>query len=158
MLAALGMLGVAGHALGSPALKGLSVATAASPAPKVFTTHQGLETFSTKFELRWTEDGSPHRLPITSEVYPRLRGPYNRRNVYGAILAYGPVLHANEQTRPMFDEVARHALCPERGAVVLRELGLDPDRVRDVAVVYTPRAGTPETVARRLDAPCAGRS
>jgi len=29
-------------------------------------------------------------------------GPFNRRNVYGAVFAYAPVLEANPLTRPMF--------------------------------------------------------
>ena len=85
-----------------------------SPAPKVFSAVRGLETFSTRFFLEWQDRaGAAHTLELTPAVYSRLRGPYNRRNVYGAVLAYGPVLLTDPRGRPMFDAVAVHALCGE---------------------------------------------
>jgi len=102
---------------------------------------RGLETYSTRFFLEWTDDaGNPRCLALTPEVYSRLRGPYNRRNVYGAVLAYGPVLVADPRSRPMFDAVARHALCGD--APLLRELGLDPSRVHDLRLRLVPRPGS----------------
>src|SRR5438270_9821355 len=93
LLLALGLLQMAGDVLRIPAIKGLGAATAAAPAPKVFSAVRGLETYSTRFFLEWSgADGEAHSLELTPEVYSRLRGPYNRRNVYGAALAYGPVL------------------------------------------------------------------
>ena len=53
-----------------------------------------------------------------------MRGPYNRRNAYGAVLAYGPILFSNPRTKPLFESVARYALCGD--APLLRELGLYP--------------------------------
>ena len=95
-------------------LKGLGAATAASPAPKVFSAVRGLETYSTRFYLEWTDRaGEFHSLQVTPELYARLRGPYNRRNVFGAALAYGPVLPPD--LRP------GDALCAvRRGAVAAR--------------------------------------
>lgn len=139
-----GMANLFGVALGSDAVSGLAFATAASPAPKVFTSVQGLETFSSTFELVWTEEGRRHRRTITYRDYPSIEGPYNRRNVFGAVLAYGPVLSSNEATRPMFESVADYGLCGD--APLLRELGLDPDVVSEVEVHVTPRPGsTPRT-------------
>src|SRR5687767_15937977 len=74
-------------------LKAVAAATGASPAPKVFSAVQGLETYSTRFFL----DLGDKRVEITPEVYARIRGPYNRRNVYGAALAYGPVLPVSDR-------------------------------------------------------------
>src|SRR5437868_2098252 len=127
-------------AVGRP-LKGIGAATTASPAPKVFSAVRGLETFSTRFYLEWTDRGGQnHELLLTPELYGQLRGPYNRRNVYGAVLAYGPVLATDPRTAPLFRAVARAALCGE--APLLRELGIDPDDIAGgVRVRYEPRPG-----------------
>jgi hypothetical protein len=130
-------LGVVGRPL-----KGFGAATTASPAPKVFSAVRGLETYSTRFTLEWTDRrGEPHQLPLTPELYARVEGPYNRRNVYGAALAYGPVLMTDERTRPLFEAVTTHALCGR--APLLRELGIDPEDVAGVVRVrYEPVPGT----------------
>ena len=119
LLLGLGCLQMCGDIVGSKTLQGLAAATGASPAPKVFSTVQGLETFSSKFYLEW-QDGQTVRIgPVE---YARVGGPYNRRNVYGAALAYGPVLRANPQTKVMFEQVSRYAFCAD--APLLRELGI----------------------------------
>jgi len=92
-LLGLGLLQMSGDVLGLPALKGLGVATAASPAPRLFSSIRGLETYSTRFFLEWrTRDGATHSVLLTPQIYKRLQGAYNRRNAYGAVLAAGPVL------------------------------------------------------------------
>jgi hypothetical protein len=141
-------------AVGRP-LKGVGAATTASPAPKVFSAVRGLETYSTRFSLEWTDRaGQRHELLLTPELYGHLRGPYNRRNVYGAVLAYGPVLATDPRTAPLFRSVARAALCGE--APLLRELGIDPDDIAGpVRVRYEPRPGTDlGDLPRVLEAPC----
>ena len=100
----LGLAQMAGDLGGLPALRAIGAATQASPAPKVFSAVQGLETYSTRFFIEWTDAaGARHSAELTPELYARLRGPYNRRNVFGAALAYGPVLSTNPATRPMFE-------------------------------------------------------
>lgn len=138
----LGSLQMMGDLAGVPALKGIGAASMASPAPKVFSAVRGLETYSTKFYLEWTDRaGAAHSLALTPEVYARIRGPYNRRNVYGAVLAYGPVLAGDARTRPMFDSVSRYALCGD--APILRELGVNPAEVAGrVRVRLKPRPGS----------------
>jgi hypothetical protein len=84
---------------------------------------KGLETFSTRYFIEWIDTvGGLHSVEITPERYTHLRGPYNRRNVYGAVLAYGPVLVGDPRTRPMFNAVSSYALCGE--APLLHELGI----------------------------------
>lgn len=138
-LLALGLLQMIAHLLDLPRLRGLAAATHASPAPKVFTAVGGLETYSTAFYLEWREDQAPQTgwqsRRITPELYARLRGPYNRRNVYGAVLAFGPVLATNAATAPMFRSVLERAMCDGQ---VLRELGLDPSRMRERRVRLEP--------------------
>ena len=109
---------MAGDLAGVRALKGLAAATGASPAPKVFSAVRGFETFTTRFFLDWTEaDGEARTVELTSDLYARLRGPYNRRNVYGAALAYAPVLPP-----ALRDPVLAYALGGE--ARLLGELGV----------------------------------
>ena len=128
-LLVLGLLQMFGDLFNLPAVRGLASATAASPAPKVFSAVHGLETFSTQFFIEWTDaDGQFHSTEITPKLAKGLRGPYNRRNVYGAVLAYGPVMAADRRTRPLFDSVSHHALCGN--APLLRELGMNPRELR----------------------------
>jgi hypothetical protein len=149
-LVALGLLQIAGDLARSPTLKGLAAATAASPAPRVFSTVKGYETFSGTFTLEWTDRGGrPRTLAMDPVVYARIRGPYNRRNVYGAIVAGAPLLTADPRLAPMFDAVARHAFCGE--APVLRELGVDPS---DVAGRPRLRIATPNGETFVAEAPC----
>jgi hypothetical protein len=138
-LVLLGLLQMIGDVVGVPALKGIGAATGASPAPKVFSAVQGLETYSTRFILEWTDTaGAPQTLELTPEVYARLRGPYNRRNAYGAVLAYGPLLASQPRTAPMFRQATSFAACGN--APLLRELGLDPARITGpVAVRLVPK-------------------
>lgn len=135
VLLVLGLLQMAGDLLRIPAIKGLASATVASPAPKVFSAVRGLETYSTRFFIEWTDKtGQSQSIQITPERAKGMRGPYNRRNVYGAVLAYGPIMQSDASLRPMFDSVSRYALCGD--APLLRELAIDtadmksPPRIR----------------------------
>jgi hypothetical protein len=120
-----GLLQMTGDLLRLPGLKAVAAATGASPAPKVFSSVQGLETFSSTFYLEWRDrDGVAHAVELTPELYSRVRGPYNRRNVFGAALAYAPILSADQRIKPMYEAVVRYALCGR--APLLRELGIDP--------------------------------
>lgn len=83
-----------GDALGIRWLKGIGAASVAAPLPKVFSDIVGLETFASTFVLEVETPRSVERREITPIVYARLRGPYNRRNVYGAALSYAPRLPA----------------------------------------------------------------
>lgn len=153
LLVILGLAQMAGDLLRVPALKGIAAATGASPAPKVFCVASGtdargnsfsLETYSTRFYLEWADRLSQSGLAsmeITPQVYARLRGPYNRRNVYGAAMSYAPVLRFNPHTAGMFDQVTQHAFCGERP--LLRELGIDRRRILGpVRVVLEPHRTT----------------
>jgi hypothetical protein len=141
LLLTVGLLQMAGEVLHLPALKATGLATAASPAPKVFSAVRGLETYTTRFFIEWTgRDGQFHSTEITPELNSHIRGPYNRRNVYGAVLAYGPVLVSDPRSRPMFESVASYALCGD--APLLRELGVNPAEVSGtVRVRLQPRSG-----------------
>ena len=145
-LLVVGVMQMVGDVTGVAAIKGIGAATAASPAPKVFTAVRGLETFSTKFVLEWTDArGTERSMPLTPEVYARMRGPYKRRNIYGAVLAYGPVLPAE-----LRDPVLRYAVTGD--APLLREVGIEPHGVTKVRVRYEPLPGTPAEIPRVIEA------
>jgi hypothetical protein len=128
VLIALGCVQMVGDLSGRPDIKAAGAATQASPAPKVFTSQGGFETFSSRFFIEWQDrQGERHALELTPQTYRRLKGPYNRRNAYGAALSYAPLLAANEHTRPMLDLVMRHALCGD--APLLAELGIPQNDV-----------------------------
>jgi hypothetical protein len=147
---------MAGELARLPPIKAIAAATGAAPAPKVFSAVKGLETYSTRFFLEWIDQSSAaHSLELTPAVYARLRGPYNRRNVYGAVLAYGPILMTDPNARPMFDAVSRYALCGE--APLLKELGIEPNQVRGrLRIRLEPRLGTDlGNLPKILEPPCA---
>ena len=131
-LAVVGFLALFAHISSLPTLKGAALASAASPLPKVFTSHNGWETFSATFAIR-VDDNAP--ITIDAERYQQLHGPYNRRNVFGAVMAYGPVLQSDPRARAMFTEVAQKAVCRRHGATALVELGIKPGD--DVVIEYT---------------------
>jgi hypothetical protein len=142
LLASLALAQMAGDLFELPALRGLAAATAASPAPRVFSASGGLETYSTRFAVCWTDAaGAQQRLELTPRVAAQLRGPYNRRNVYGAALAYGPVLATKERTRPMLASVLRFALCEPGGVLAELNGGVAVD-APDVRVEYEPVGAT----------------
>ena len=151
----LGLAQMTGAVLGFGPLKGLAAATAASPAPKVFSAVDGLETYSTSFFLEWTDlAGGEHTLKLSPEIYSRLEGTYNRRNTYGAALAYAPIFAEGDRTRGMLIAIARYALCGD--APLLREFGLDPTQIKGpVRVRLQPLEGTDTgELTTKFVAPC----
>jgi len=155
LLFALALGQMAADVAGWTGVRAVFSATCAAPAPKVFSAVRGLETYSTRFRVEWREhDGTHGSLAIDPAAGALLDGPYNRRNVYGAALAYGPVLAADVRTRPMLEGVLRRALCGERA--LLREMGIDPARVAGgVRVLYEPlRVGALGDLPLVLEAPC----
>ena len=93
-------------------------------------------------------------MELTPALYSKLQGPYNRRNAYGAVVAYGPVLATTKATRAMFLQVARYGLCGQ--APVLRELGVPVEQIRGlVRIRLEPASGSlPDSLPTLLEAPC----
>lgn len=104
-LAGLGLLQITGYLLGLQPVRGLGACTAASPFPKVFSDVNGFETFAADFTMIYEADGAEVRQRITPDYYQQLRGPYWRRNVYGAALSYGPRL-----PRPLWETILCYGL------------------------------------------------
>ncbi len=107
----LGSLQIIGVATGSRAVKGIGLASVASPLPLVFSHFRGIETFAADFYIRLRKDGKVvYDSQITSELYEKLEGPYNRRNIYGAVFAYGPVL-SQPSEKILVDSVLKQGIC-----------------------------------------------
>ena len=133
VLIGVGCLQMVGDVFGMPGVKALGSISHASPAPKVFTAQSGFETYSSGFVLRgWNQGEEPLPVRLTPEVNKQVRGPYNRRNAYGAAISYGPVLASAEATRPMFESVFNYAFCHRAG--VGGEVGLSGKRFYSVSV------------------------
>jgi hypothetical protein len=155
VLLVVGLLQMTGDLSRLPLLKGIGAAMGASPAPKVFTAARGIEAYSTRFFLEWTDSlGVTRELQLTPEIYQRLAGLYNRRNAYGATLSGGPVMATEERLIEMYRSVSEYALCGQ--ASLLRELGIDPAKVVGaVRVRYERLPGTTMgDLPRVLEAPC----
>lgn len=149
-LIGLGSLTMVGDLLNWRVLKAIGLATAASPAPKVFTAQDGFETYANRFIIEWyTATGTMQVTELTPRIYAGLAGPYNRRNMYGAVVSYGPVLDANPRVRPMFRSVLERAFC--RDHPVTAELGIpaDASRYGPVRIRLIPR-GTHEQPGFKL--------
>lgn len=142
LLLAFGLIQMGGDLLQSSPMKGIGAAWLVSPAPKVFSSVKGFETYSTQTFLDWTDrDGVPQSIEFTSDSYSNLSGPYNRRNIYGAALAYGPVFAEDDRLKPIFQSVVDFALTGE--APLLVELGVDMETVTwPLTLRYVPAEGT----------------
>jgi len=71
LLLALGLLQMTAEAFGASRLQGLAAATGASPAPRVFSSVRGLETYSTQFALVYDrQDGTRAHVPFDADLQP----------------------------------------------------------------------------------------
>ena len=107
--------------------------TAVAPYPKVFCDKDGYEAFAMDFELVGEDfDGGQHSVVMTPDVYKRMQGPYNRRNVYGAALAFAPRMSPAQR-----DAVVEYAF--HSNGALRHELGLPP--LRKLTIRITPKPG-----------------
>lgn len=138
LILVLGLTRMAGYCMNSKILQGIGAASGIAPFTKVFSDTDGYEAFTASFLLRGkTASGSVEEIIITPERYARLRGPYMRRNVYGAALVFAPRLPENLRT-----VLHRDSLKP--GAPMRRELGV-PDSWISADLVILPREGSAES-------------
>jgi hypothetical protein len=122
----IGLIQIIGYIFNSTLIRGLGVATASSPLPIVFTEVKGVETFACDFFLQTKDENNKrNEIKITPEMYSKISGPYNRRNVYGAAISYGPVL-----PKKLRDTILNYALCKN---ALLRDLDL-PEKTKITAI------------------------
>ena len=141
-LTALSLFQMAGDLLGKPWMKGLGAAWGASAAPKVFSAADGLETFSSEFFFVWKDrENLTHRLPLTPQLAKKLKGPYNRRNVYGAVLSYGPILSKNPVMKEAYESILQYAVSKE--GTLLQELGISSASIqKSIFIEVVPKSGS----------------
>jgi len=158
VLIGIGCAQMAGDVLRLPILKAVGAATGASPAPKVFTAQDGFETYANRFFLEWRDASEQkHSLELTPRSYSNVRGPYNRRNVYGAVISYAPVLDANPLMRPMFRMILTRSFCGK--SPIFTEVGIPADAPRHgpLSIRLEPRGPTDaERFALRHEVRCNG--
>lgn len=103
----IGFLQIIGYLTKVSPIRSLGIVTASSPLPIVFTEVKGVETFASNFYIRYNDHiGQKHEVQITPEIYAKFKGPYNRRNIYGAAISYGPVL-----PKKIWKSVLSYGLC-----------------------------------------------
>lgn len=138
ILMVFGSLQMIGDILTIPLLKGFGNALHACPAPKVFTAQNGFETFSSRFFIEWVDTTGRHITKIEHEHYNNFKGHYNRRNVYGAVFSYAPILASNPKTKAMFYNIFNNIAFGK--FPILQEIGLPiPKDCQSVALVVEPR-------------------
>ncbi|MBK1826610.1 hypothetical protein [Haloferula rosea] len=140
-LLAIAVLGIGstqmlGYLTGSRILRGIGLASGVAPFPKVFCEADGYEAFAASFHLEGVRpDGTRWTCPLDPERYARIKGPYNRRNVHGATLAFAPRLPDDLRA-----SLISSALCPDSD--LRRELDIPAD-LTDLRVIITPRPDEP---------------
>jgi hypothetical protein len=124
------LVAMLGDALKIPMMKGIGAASAIAPCPKVFCDTRGLEAFASDFFLRFETNGVATEMKLTPELYAKLKGPYNRRNVYGAALSFAPRL-----PEPLWRAVFDYALAP--AGPMRSELGLPANATNMTVLIRT---------------------
>lgn len=129
LLVLIGSLNIIGTITDSRIIKGIGLASVASPLPLVFSTFRETETFVADFRLRLKKSGNIiFDTEITPELYQKLQGPYSRRNIYGAIFAYGPML-TKPLEKVLVESVIKQGFCPEKALAKEFELPKNFDEV-----------------------------
>lgn len=139
-----GTVAMLGDLTGCLPLLGIGAASTIAPFPKVFCDNQGLEGFASEFTIEFDDaDGRHVKMPLTPEIYARMRGPYNRRNVYGAAFSFGPKLPPE-----LWRSVFAHGLGP--AGTLREEFGLPANATNIVIVIHTKTTGRSDQWELRL--------
>lgn len=129
LIGGISCLQIVGYFADSRALRGIGLATGIAPFPKVFCESGGYEPFAAEFKIIDCNDTEIH---LTPERYSQLEGPYQRRNVYGAALAYAPRLPEDLRDHLFSKILSKEFTLSEE---------LDFSDLDEPAIVITPRPG-----------------
>lgn len=116
----LGILNVSGLVFNSNPMRGLAIVSTASPLPFVFSAYEGIETFSTRFNLHATIQNQTFVIPVNHHLTSKLEGPYNWRNVIGSVFSHGPFFQ-DPKLIQMRDQILNWGFC--QGHLVNEFLG-----------------------------------
>lgn len=141
----IGGLQIIGWISGIRQIRSLGAAWCSSPLPIVFTEVKGVETFASNFTIRYTVSDSSFERKITPEVYNKLEGPYNRRNVYGAAISYGPVL-----PEKLWKSVLNYGIC---NGTLRSEINIPEDAENVNILIQTRTANRNDTWVLNIDCP-----
>jgi hypothetical protein len=126
----LGALNILSVIFDSQTMKGIAVMSTASPLPFVFSSYQGVETFSTTFKLDVTfQNRTKQSVMMDHKLYGKLQGPYNRKNVIGAMFSHGPFF-TDERMIQIRDQILDWAFCKGH---LTKEFGID-DNIKNVFI------------------------
>lgn len=131
----IGMMSMIGFMFEFPALRAIGFMTGASPLPLVFSAYNGKETFSNNFTLVVETSGTVNNDYIPSvmktynfnfdnKLYSKLEGPYNRKNMYGAMFSHG-VFFEDQRLIDIRTDFIRNVVLKKVG--VLEEFGIPKD-------------------------------
>lgn len=140
-LIALGSFNIVGFITEQPWLRGVAIASMASPLPFVFSQFRGYETFAANFTVvaRY-DDGREQIVPITPALYSKLGGSYNRRNTYGAVVSYGPRM-TSQAEQDLTHHVLSYGFC---NSGPLAQLLDDPALAQAKLIVQSRTLGSDE--------------
>lgn len=127
-IVALGCLSCIGFVIDQPALRGIGFSTAASPLPLVFSAYNGVQTFATTYSIALTANNRTEKIPLTQKIYSKLRGPYNRRNVYGVLFSHAPLFKDNSLIEVRQD-LLHYATCSSNSILPELEMFPKPSRL-----------------------------
>lgn len=134
LIVIIGLLQAIGFLLGNKMIRGMGTVSGSSPLPLVFTEIKGVETFASDFYIQYvTAEGKKEEIQITPAMYSKLKGPYNRRNIYGAAISYGPILR-----KEIWGSVFDYGFCKK---TIIKEMGLPPDGTDYAIKIRTKTAG-----------------
>ena len=135
---AIGLLQTIGYLTQIEIVRNLGILTSASPLPIVFTEVKGVEGFAADFYFQWDKaESKTEKIKITPQLYAKLKGPYNRRNIFGAAIAGGPML-----PKTMWNPILNYGLCQD---ILTNELELDIDKESFSLLIQTRTAGRNDT-------------
>lgn len=114
----IGLLQPIGYLFNQPNIRGLGAITVASPLPLVFSAYNGVETFRTSFEIdlyHMDKDNQTNMvsIPLTKEIYSKIQGPYNRRNVFGVLFSHGPFFQ-QPNIIELRDHLLKYVICDNK--------------------------------------------
>jgi len=140
-----GLIRLFGYLTGIDSIRNLGVFTVASPLPLVFTDRGDYEDFATEYTVVFFLKGGKHfKLPVTSEFYSSLDGPFDRRGTYSKAFFYLPFLRYD-----LWKSIIGFGFC-ENGPLA-RGLKLKEEISRLLILVSTKTKGKERTFLRELE-------
>ena len=112
-----------GYMIHENRVRGIGFASVSSPLPLVFSSYQGVETFSTTFSLNAEfQNSTTIQMEMDSSLYAKIQGSYNRQNIYGAMFSHG-VFFVDPKMLHLRNEILHYAVCDP--GVLMQDFGID---------------------------------